>query len=63
MCWRSNPARSNASMAARALTESPTVPTTRFVGYGMKFLRSALTAFIGMTPVKRFVKSTAPWTS
>ena len=32
----SNPARSNASMASLALSASPTVPTTRFVGYAMK---------------------------
>ena len=49
MCSRLNPARSNASMAARALAGSPTVPTTRFVGYEMKFFRSVLTAFMAMT--------------
>jgi hypothetical protein len=50
MSSRSSPARSNASMAARALSASPMVPTTRFVGYGFKSRRSVLTAFIAKTP-------------
>ena len=50
---RPNPARSNASMASFALPSSPTVPTTRLVGYGMKSCVSAH-CFHSHDPAQRF---------
>src|SRR5215210_1774824 len=56
MSFASNPAWSRASIVARALLASQTVPTTRFVGYAMKSLRSVPGAFMAVIPVQRFVK-------
>ena len=59
MFSRANPAWSSASMAARAWSASAMVPTTRFVGYAMKFFRSMLTAFTAMTRGQLLVDTTA----
>src|SRR5262245_55899501 len=48
MSDRSNPARSRAWTASPALSASLTVPTTRFVGYWMKWVLS-VAAFIAMS--------------